>query len=61
MTVETVPTSLQNLNEIHYNPGPVRIRDITHPLACRKRRRNGAVLRMRPEKPRSLVTADVAR
>jgi hypothetical protein len=32
---------------------PVRIRvriDPPHPLVCRKRRLNGAVLRMRPEK-----------
>jgi hypothetical protein len=39
--------------------GPVRIRvriDPPHPLVCRKRRLNGAVLRMRPEKPRSRVT-----
>jgi hypothetical protein len=43
---------------------PVRIRvriDPPHPLECRKRRLNGAVLRMRPEKPRSRVTAGVAR
>ena len=43
---------------------PVRIRvriDPPHPLVCRKRRLNGAVLRMRPEKPRSRVTAGVAR
>jgi hypothetical protein len=42
---------------------PVRIRvriDSPHPLVCRKRRLNGAVLRMRPEKPRSRVTAGVA-
>jgi hypothetical protein len=32
-----------------------------HPLVCRKRRLNGAVLRMRPEKPRPRVTAGVAR
>jgi hypothetical protein len=39
---------------------PVRIRvriDPPHPLVCRKRRLNGAVLQMRPEKPRSRVTA----
>jgi hypothetical protein len=29
-----------------------------HTLANRKKRLNGAVLRMRPEKPRPLVTAD---
>jgi hypothetical protein len=41
---------------------PVRIRvriDPLHPLVCHKRRLNGAVLRMRPEKPRSRVTAGV--
>jgi hypothetical protein len=38
----------------------VRI-DPLHPLVCRKRRLNGAVLRIRPEKPRSRVTAGVAR
>jgi hypothetical protein len=39
---------------------PVRIRvriGPQHPLVCRKRRLNRAVLRMRPEKPRSRVTA----
>jgi hypothetical protein len=43
---------------------PVRIRvrrDPPHPLVWRKRRLNGAVLRMRPEKPRSRVTECVAR
>jgi hypothetical protein len=43
---------------------PMRIRvriDPPLPLVCRKRRLNGAVLRMRPEKPRSRVTAGVAR
>jgi hypothetical protein len=47
-------------NSIH----PVRIRvriDPSHPLVCRKRRLNGAVLRMRPEKLRPRVTAGVAR
>jgi hypothetical protein len=41
----------------------MRIRDRIdppHPLVCRKRRLNGAVFRMRPEKPRSRVTAGVA-
>jgi hypothetical protein len=44
--------------------GPVRIRvrvGPPHPLVCRKRQLNGAVLRMRPEKPRPRVTAGVAR
>jgi hypothetical protein len=43
---------------------PVRIRariDPPHPFVCRKRRLNGAVLRMRPEKPRPRVTVGVAR
>jgi hypothetical protein len=43
---------------------PVRIRvriDPTHPLVCRKRRLNGAVLQMRPEKPRPRVKVGVAR
>jgi hypothetical protein len=35
--------------------------DPPHPLVCRKRRLNGAILRMRPEKPRPRVTAGVAR
>jgi hypothetical protein len=42
---------------------PVRIRvriDPPHPLVCRKRRLNGEVLRMRPEKPKPRVTAGVA-
>jgi hypothetical protein len=46
------------------NNHPVRIRvriHPPHPLVCPKRRLNGAVLRMRPEKPRSRVTAGVAR
>jgi hypothetical protein len=44
--------------------GPVRIRvriDPPHPHVCRKRRLIGAVLRMKPEKPRSRVTVGVAR
>jgi hypothetical protein len=44
--------------------GPVKIRvriGPPHPLVCCKRRLNGAVLRMRPENPRSRVTAGVAR
>jgi hypothetical protein len=43
-------------------PVGIRVRiDPPHPLVCRKRRLNGAVLRMRREKPRSRVTAGVAR
>jgi hypothetical protein len=38
----------------------VRI-DPSHPFVCRKRQLNGAVLRMRPEKPRPCITASVAR
>jgi hypothetical protein len=44
--------------------GPVRIRvtiDPPHSIVCRKRRQNGAVLWMRPVKPRPRVTAGVAR
>jgi hypothetical protein len=51
-------------NEPHMSSTPVRIRariDPPHPLVCRKRRLNGAVLRMRPEKPRPRVTVGVAR
>jgi hypothetical protein len=47
-----------------YDIVPVRIRvriDPQHPLTCRKRRLNGAVLRMIPEKQRPHVTAGVAR
>jgi hypothetical protein len=57
---------MSNLH-MHFEPTlsrPVRIRvriDPPHPLVCRKRRLNGAVLRMRLEKPRSRVTVGVAR
>jgi hypothetical protein len=43
---------------------PIRIRvriNPPHPHVCRKMRLNRADLRMRPEKPRSRVTAGVAR
>jgi hypothetical protein len=49
---------------LHRSNGPVRIRvriGPPHLNACRKRRLNGVVLRMRPEKPRSHVTVGVAR
>jgi hypothetical protein len=40
----------------------IRVRiDPPHPLECHKRGLNGAVLRMKPEKPRSRVTVGVAR
>jgi hypothetical protein len=45
------------------SPHPVRIRvriGPPHPHACRKRRLNGAVLWMRPETPRSRITAGLA-
>jgi hypothetical protein len=43
-----------------HNPLRIGVRmDPSHPLVCRKRRLNGAVLRMRPEKRRSRVTAGV--
>jgi hypothetical protein len=43
---------------------PVRIRvrkGLPHSLVCRKRRLNGVVLRVRPEKPRPPVKAGIAR
>jgi hypothetical protein len=46
------------------NIRPVRIRvriDPPHSLVCRKKRLNGAVLRMRPGKPKPCVTVGVAR
>jgi hypothetical protein len=56
----------QSRSTIHlrYIAGPVRTRvrlNPQHPLACRKRRLNWAVLWMRPENPLSRVTADMAR
>jgi hypothetical protein len=43
-------------------PARVQVRiDPSHPLMCSKRRLNGAVLQMRPEKPRPRVTAGVPR
>jgi hypothetical protein len=51
-----------NINTCKYIPVRIRVRiDPPHPLVCSKRRLNGAVLWMRPEKPRSRVTAGVAR
>jgi hypothetical protein len=48
--------------EICFLPVRIRVRiGPPHPLVCCKRRLNGAVLRMRPEKPRPRVTAGVAR
>jgi hypothetical protein len=45
-----------------YYPVRIRVRiDPPHPLVCRKKRLNGEVLWMRPEKPRSRVTKGVAR
>jgi hypothetical protein len=44
----------------HMNPVRIRVRTKNR-FSTRKRRLNGAVLRMRPEKLRSLVTAGVAR
>jgi hypothetical protein len=55
----SIPSSGQGY---HMIPSMIRVRiDPPHPLVCIKRRLNGAVLRMRPEKPRSRVTAGVAR
>jgi hypothetical protein len=53
----------RNFQYLHSNI-PVRIWiriDPPHSLVCRNRRLNGEVLRMRPEKQRSHVTAGVAR
>jgi hypothetical protein len=51
-----------NIFTFIYYPLRIRVRiDPPHPLVCHKRRLNGAVLRMRHEKPRSRVTAGVAR
>jgi hypothetical protein len=69
---QTVGTKFINFNKKHtslytksyMSMHPVRIRvrvDPPHTLVCRKRRLNGTVLRMRPEKPRPHVTAGVAR
>jgi hypothetical protein len=45
-----------------YSPLRIRVRiGPPHPYVCQKRRLNEAVLRMRPEKPRSRVTVGVAR
>jgi hypothetical protein len=55
--------SIDNISLIlRWLPVKIRVRiDPPHFLVCRKRRLNGAVLRTRPEKPRSRVTAGVAR
>jgi hypothetical protein len=48
----------------NFTQDPVRILariDPPHPLVCRKRRLNGVVFRMRPDKPRPRVTVGVAR
>jgi hypothetical protein len=51
---------LENLSLV-YVPVRIRVRiDPPHPLVCRKRRLNGAVLWKRPGKLRSRVTAGVA-
>jgi hypothetical protein len=61
--VTRLHTIMKMLNFYRLNK-PVRIRvkiNPTHPLVCRKRRKNGAVLRMRPNKPRPRVAAGVTR
>ena len=51
-----------NIFPFIYYPVRIRVRiDPPHPLVCRKRRLNGAVIRMRPQKPRSRVTTGVTR
>jgi hypothetical protein len=55
---------LYGITKLPKNPYKDRPRegiDPPHPLVCLKRQLNGAVLRMRPEKPRSRVAAGVAR
>jgi hypothetical protein len=64
MVHRRAPLVSDSLNKKVFCSDAVRIRvriDPPHPLVCRKRRLNGAVLRMRPEKPRPRVTAGVAR
>jgi hypothetical protein len=54
-----VPTQEMKILHMFQPKNPVRIRvriDPPHPLVYRKRRLNGAVLRMRPEEPRSRVS-----
>jgi hypothetical protein len=54
--------SIASNSSCHYIPVRIRVKiGPSHPHACRKRRLIGAVLRMTPEKPRSRVTAGVAR
>jgi hypothetical protein len=55
--METAPFS-RLLRHTRECGGSILTRILT--LTCRKRRLNGAVLRMRPEKPKSRVTAGVA-
>jgi hypothetical protein len=67
LVAEEILQDTLDLVDLYYellDTHPVRIRvriDPPHPLVCRKRRLNGAVLRMRPEKPRSRVTEGGAR
>jgi hypothetical protein len=73
LTLESLPRAIELDDEVRVasmtdktiqmaNPVRIRVRiDPPHPLVCRKRRLNGAVLRMRPEKPRPRFTAGVAR
>jgi hypothetical protein len=62
----TLPNQTQGVSfSGGFSKSPVRVRirvriDPPHPLVRRKRRLNGAVLRMRLEKPRPRVTAGVA-
>jgi hypothetical protein len=64
MTDKSSPKSVQKdkLLIILYSPVRIRVRiGPPHPHVCRKRRLIGAVLRMRPEKPRPRVIVGVAR
>jgi hypothetical protein len=61
---EPSPIALSTLTPSFITNSPVRIRvriGPQHPHVSRKRRLNGVVLWMRPEKPRSRVTVGVAR
>jgi hypothetical protein len=57
----TIPILMYQIR-ISTNQVRIRVRiGPPYPQACRKRRLNGAVLRMRPENPRSRVTTSAAR
>jgi hypothetical protein len=58
---ETICPAEAKLSYMYVNFS-IRVRiDPPHPFVCCKRLLNGAVLRMRPDNPRSRVTVGVAR